>query len=183
MCHPAVVIGFQALSAVMEYQGQKEMAEATYDYKMEERAAVMARSADAARHQYQGHADRMGQSRQAAAQDVQNATRSYMEASASGRVAAARGGVMGSSVEATTAQFAHRFEEYAVSRMQNLSWEESQILANARGTEAQHRGRVEGTMFAPIAMPSPFKAAAQIAGSVFSAYDMFPEHGMFEGWA
>ena len=90
---------------------------------------------------------------------------------------------MGSSVEATTAQFAHRFEEYAVSRMQNLSWEESQILANARGTEAQHRGRVEGTMFAPIAMPSPFKAAAQIAGSVFSAYDMFPEHGMFEGWA
>ena len=101
MCHPAVIIGFQALTAASSYMGQKAQAEATYDYQMDKRAATIATAADAARHQYQGIAERTSQAKQSAAQDVQNATREYMRASASGRVAAARGGGMGSSVDAT----------------------------------------------------------------------------------
>ena len=67
--------------------------------------------------------------------------------------------------------------------MQNLSWEEAQLLANARGIESQHRGRVEGTMFAPVAMPNAMEGIAKIVGSVFTAYELFPNDPMFEGWA
>lgn len=183
MCHPAVVIGFQALMAVSEYQGQKKQGEATYGHLMNVREQTEASAADAARHQYQGIAERTSQARAAASLDVQNATQEYQRASATGRVSAARGGVMGSSSEAVHSNFAQRFENYHTSRMQNLSWEEAQLLANARGIQAQQRSRVEGTSFAPIAMPSPMKAAASIAASVFTAYELFPQSSWFEGWS
>lgn len=183
MCHPGVVIGFQALMAGAQYIGEKRQAEATYDYQLEKQELTIATAADAARHQYQGIADRTMQARAAAAQDVQNAMSEYRRASASSRVAAAAGGVMGASVDESAQDFASRFENYHSARMKNLSWEEAQLLASARGIESQHRGRVEGTMFAPVAMPSAMGLVASIGQGVMDAYKLFPTDDFWGSYA
>lgn len=90
---------------------------------------------------------------------------------------------MGSSVEEVHQEFASRYEDYHASRELNLSWEEQQLIAQASGIQAQQRSRVEGTMFAPVQGANPFATAATVVQGVFSAYQAFPEHGMFEGWS
>jgi hypothetical protein len=179
MCHPAVAIGFSALAAGAQYVGQQQQAKATYKYQLKRQQQTVAASADAARQQYHGSADRTSQARAAASVDVQNAMKQYRRASASGRVAAAGGGVMGESVEAAAGEFAQRFEDYHASRMQNLTWQEAQLLSTAQGIHAQHRGRVEGAGFAPVAMPSQLQLVASIGQGVMQAYSDFPNDPMW----
>ena len=183
MCHPGVMIGFQALMAVAQYQGEKAVAESTYDYKLDVQAKTVATAADAARHLYQGNADQTMQTTAAASQDIQNLSNEHMRAAARARSSAAAGGVLGVSIEDATRDFEHQYVTHHQSRLQNLSWDQAQLMANARGIEAQTRGRVEGTMFAPIAMPSPYAAIAAIGASVMDAYKMFPTHGMWGDYA
>tara|TARA_R110000787_G_scaffold186566_7_gene298291 strand:+ start:437 stop:961 length:525 start_codon:yes stop_codon:yes gene_type:complete len=171
------MIAFQALTAGAQYMGEKAQGEATYDYQIAKQKATIATAADAARHQYQGNADRMDQVRQSAAQDIKNLTSSYLGAEADARSSAAAGGV-----QAKEDNFANTYQEHHATRLKNLSWEERQLTANSRGIAAQTRARVEGTAFAPVPMPSMFGVVSAIAGSVFDAYSAFPEHSWFEGW-
>ena len=103
-----------------------------------------------------------------------------MTASAQSRASAAAGGVSGTSVEEASYEFAQRRADFLATRMQNLSWEEEQLLATSRGIEAQHRGRVEGAKFAPVAMPSALGMIAGIGSGIMDAYSMFPEHSMWK---
>ena len=79
----------------------------------------------------------MAESAEAANLDVRNATKKYMEASASARTSSAAGNVSGQSVADVTQQFSQRFADYQASRMQNLNWDQQQLLATSRGIQPQ----------------------------------------------
>lgn len=170
MCHPAVMIAFTVLQAGAQYYAQKKQAGATYDYQVSRQRLTIASAADASRQQYQGLIGRTAQVRAAATQDVNNQLKAYQRAQGSLRTAAAAGGVLGSSITEASMDFAHQFVEARTSRLMNLSWEEDQLLASAQGVYAQQRGRVEGTTFAPIPVPSPLVAFAQAGASIGNTY-------------
>ena len=179
MCHPAVAMGFSVLQAGAKYIGERRQAEATYKYKLEKQKLTIASAADAARHQYQGLIDRTAQVRASATQDVNNQLKAYQQAQGRAQVSAAAGGVMGGSVDERSMDFARTFVEARTSRLMNLSWEERQLLAASQGIYAQHRGRQEGTTFAPIAMPSPMVAAAQAGGAMGNIWMNTRNHPMW----
>ncbi len=179
MCHPAVVIGVQLVATAAQQMGQEKQAKSTYNYSVDKQRKTIASAADSARTEFQGIADRHTQAVQAAHRDVQNATKEYQRAQAANRVAAVAGNVAGLSVNEAEQAFTQRFAEYQANRMQNLSMEQAQLVASAEGIRAKQRARVEGTMFAPIAGANWIEGVAQVANSVFTAYDMFPESPMW----
>jgi hypothetical protein len=181
MCHPAVAIAFQALSIGAKYMGEEQQSKALYGYQVDKGERTRTIALDAARNQWEGVTKRILETRSQARVDIQNASQSFIEATASARTSAAAGGVTGTSVNAVMGSFARRFEDYHVSRMENLSWSEAQLLSNNKAIEAQLKGRIEGTTFAPIARPSGLGAIAQIGGAVMNAYELFPNDPMWGG--
>lgn len=163
--------------------GQKAQAEASYSYQLDRQKQTVAMAADAARQKYHGVQTRMEQSRAAAAQDVANVQRAYTEAASSGRVAAVAGGVSGLSVTESQQDFSLRYVEAASSRFENQSWDEAQLSDHLGGIEAEQKGRVAGAQFGPVAQPNAMAAAFSVMGSVFDAYQIFPDSKMFKGWA
>ena len=170
MCHPAVAIGFAALQAGAQYMGEAKQAKATQAYQVEKQRLTVASAADAARHQYQGLAARTEQVKAAATQDVNNQLKAYQQAQGRLRTAAASGGILGESVEEAGRDFAQQFVAARTSRLMNLSWEESQILAASEGVYAQQRGRTEATSFGPIPFPSTLEAFARVGSSVANTW-------------
>jgi hypothetical protein len=158
-----------ALSIGAGFIGQQKQADAMYEHQTKQGELQRQIAADAARHQYMGLLKRQSQAKEAAAQDVQSALGKTMSANAAARVAAAAGGVSGTSVNEGVSQFGRQFEEYTANRMTNLSWEEDQILASMEGVNAQQAGRNAASIGDPIAMPNALGALGALGGAAFDA--------------
>jgi len=158
-----------ALTIGAQYMGQQAQQEAIFEHQEKQSAMQRQVAADAARHQYEGMLARGSQAKASAAMDIQNAMGQYLQTSGAARAAAAGGGVMGTSVDEVTRDFASQYEEYAASRAMNLSWEENQIASQMEGIAAQQEGRNQASIGDPIAMPSPLVALSQMGSSAFDA--------------
>lgn len=158
-----------ALTIGAQYMGQQAQAEAMQEYQELKQERTNAAAADAARMEYQGLLQREDQVRQSAAQDIQDAMVQTAQTEASARVAAAAGGVSGTSVSEGVGSFSREYENWVSRRMTNLNWEEDQIMASMQAVKAKQEGRQNAAMGQPIEQPSLLGAFGQMTSSAFDA--------------
>ena len=169
-----VMFGRQALSIASGYQGAKQQADATYDYNVRKQNAQLAANVSASTRNYQRLQNLQDSLGLKTASEIMQSTSVYRKSVATAAVSAAGAGVGGGSTLADIKQeFAQKQAEFISQKVSQLDYDTYDTLLRMEDVAAQQKAATEGTIFRPIAQPSPIAAFAQIASSGVDAVGDF----------
>ena len=169
-----VMFGMQALSIASGYQGAKQQADATYDYNVRKQNAQLAANVSASTRNYQRLQNLQDSLGLKTAAEIMQSTSGYRKSVATAAVSAAGAGVGGGSTLADIKQeFAQKQAEFISQKVSQLDYDTYDTLLRMEDVAAQQKAATEGTIFRPVAQPSPIAAFAQIASSGVDAVENF----------
>ncbi len=169
-----VAFGMNALSIASGYQGAKQQADATYDYNVRKQNAQLAANVSASTRNYQRLQNLQDSLGLKTAAEIMQSTGVYRKSVATAAVSAAGAGVGGGSTLADIKQeFAQKQAEFISQKVSQLDYDTYDTLLRMEDVAAQQKAATEGTIFRPIAQPSPIAAFAQIASSGVGAVENF----------
>ena len=168
------MFGMQALSIASGYQGAKQQADATYDYNVRKQNAQLAANVSASTRNYQRLQNLQDSLGLKTASEIMQSTSVYRKSVATAAVSAAGAGVGGGSTLADIKQeFAQKQAEFISQKVSQLDYDTYDTLLRMEDVAAQQKAATEGTIFRPVAQPSPIAAFAQIASSGVDAVENF----------
>ena len=163
-----------SLSIASGYQGAKQQADATYDYNVRKQNAQLAANVSASTRNYQRLQNLQDSLGLKTASEIMQSTSVYRKSVATAAVSAAGAGVGGGSTLADIKQeFAQKQAEFISQKVSQLDYDTYDTLLRMEDVAAQQKAATEGTIFRPVAQPSPIAAFAQIASSGVGAVEDF----------
>ena len=169
-----VAFGMNALSIASGYHGAKQQVDATYDYNVRKQNAQLAANVSASTRNYQRLQNLQDSLGLKTASEIMQSTSVYRKSVATAAVSAAGAGVGGGSTLADIKQeFAQKQAEFISQKVSQLDYDTYDTLLRMEDVAAQQKAATEGTIFRPIAQPSPIAAFAQIASSGVDAVGDF----------
>ena len=169
-----VSFGMQALSIASGLRGAQQQADATYDYNVRKQNAQLAASVSTSTRNYQRLQNLQDSLGLKTAAEIMQSASVYRKSVATAAVSAAGAGVGGGSTLANIKQeFAQKQAEFISQKVSQLDYDTYDTLLRMEDVAAQQKAATEGTIFRPIAQPSPIAAFAQIASSGVDAVGDF----------
>lgn len=173
MCDPGsmtMLAGQLALSALttgIGYMAQQEAADSANAYQKAMHEQTTENALQAYRNAVDQENQRVIQSEDAAAQEIQKIQQERLRKSGE---AIASSNAAGMSMDALMGDFLRQEGNYKAAIEQQLQWERQQSQANMKGHGAQARSRIAGTMYQPHTGPSPLGTLASFGSSSLGIY-------------